>query len=244
MVTVLRSTPRQLVARVAIYSLLVLAFAPGLWLRFASDHTLPLFWSLFCPADTLVTDSFDAGALWLGGSTFLAGLGFMALICLFLPAAEHPRPADILLARRRRIGSIAGGCLLAIASAMAACALSSFYCATPRGIFLHATPFGAGRIYAWTDVSRITAECYRRRLLTTWFYFDLVMTDDRTISLGNDALIRNYRAVSDALRDVPSPTIIHGRRTAGARCESCWRRGRVPVLSSCRSDPKEMSRDA
>jgi hypothetical protein len=73
----------------------------------------------------------------------------------------------------------------------------------PLGIFVHDNPFGAERIYAWTDVSEITTHCYRSRLTTVWFYFDLVMKDGQTIPLGDDALIRNYRAVSGALRDVP-----------------------------------------
>jgi len=186
-------------AAIAVYGLLALAFLVGLWPYFGMDYTL----SFFCPADTLVVGSFGAGDLMLVGASLLGTFGLLALITLFLPAAKRPRPVDILLARRRRIASIAGGCLLVIAIPMAVDGLSLFYCATPQGIFVHDTPFGAGRIYAWTDVRNITTECYRRRLTTVWFYFDLVMKDGQTFALGDDALIRNYRAVSDALRDVP-----------------------------------------
>lgn len=186
-------------AAIAICGLLALAFSMPLWVTSGSVYTL----SFFCPADTLVVGSLATGDLLLGGASFLAMFGLLGVTCLFFPAAKRPRPADILLARRRRIAAIVGGCLVVIAIPMAVYGFSSFYCARPQGIFVYGKPFGAARIYAWTDVSEIATGCFRKRLWKVWSYFDVVMKDGQTFALGEDALIRNYRGVSDALRDVP-----------------------------------------
>jgi len=106
--------------------------------------------------------------------------------------------------RRQRIAAVAGACLLVIAMPIAVAGLSSSYCARPQDIFVRATPYGEGRIYAWTEVRKITAHCSRGHR-GVWFSFDAEMEDGQTIPLGTreSQFIRNYRAVSDALRNVP-----------------------------------------
>jgi hypothetical protein len=178
---------------------LALGFLAGVWFPLASDYTL----SLFCPADTLVAGSVGGGPLLTGGASFLAMSGCFALISFFLPAAKRPRRADLVLARRRRIASIAGVCLLLLAIPLMVDGLASFYCLRPLGILVSDTPFGAGRVYAWTDVGKITAACSSARWHSNRFYVDVVMKDGRMISVQDDALIRNYREISDALSDVP-----------------------------------------
>jgi hypothetical protein len=124
------------------------------------------------------------------------------LLAVILPAPK-PRSSDILEALRYRIAGIVGACLLVIAIAMALAGLSLSYCARPQGISIPAIPFGERRIYAWSDIRKITTDCYAAK---GWFYFDAEMNDGRTIPLGyrnKNQFIRNYRAVSDALRDVP-----------------------------------------
>ena len=179
----------------AISICLVAVLAMPLWLKFGGpDYTV----SVFCPADTLLSGLLGVGVAWISGSSLISMFGFLALIGLILPTPKWPRRAVNM--RAPRIMGISGACLLVIAIAMALAGLSSSYCASPQGIFIPATPFGEGRIYAWSDIRKITTSCWR-----DWFYFDADMSDGQTIALGSNEnqFMRNYRAVSDALRDVP-----------------------------------------
>jgi hypothetical protein len=157
--------------------------------------------SIFCPADTFLSGLLGFGVGQMFGSAIISVLGFALLIGLMITPPKRPRPADILEVRRGRIVGLAGACIVVIAIAMALDALSSSYCARPQGIFIPAIPFGERRIYAWSDIRKITTHCSAHTSHT----FDAEMNDGQTIELGEDRyqLIRNYRAVSDALRDVP-----------------------------------------
>ncbi len=187
-------------ATIVVCVLLALAFAMPIWLTSGAVPTQ----SLFCPADTLVVGSLDPGALLSVGGGFLAMLGLIGISFVFFPTPKRPRPADIVLARRRRIAAIVGGCLVVIAIPMVTKGLASFYCAKPQGIVVHETFLGEGRTYAWADVSKITTHCFRKSLLRSpWYYFDVLMKDGQTFALGEPALIRNYRQLGEALRDVP-----------------------------------------
>jgi len=177
--------------------------AMPLWLVFGGPEYVV---STFCPADTLLSGLLGVSGLWIFGLMMISTLGFVSLIALILPAPKlilptpkWPRPA-VRQASRRPIAGIASACLLVIAIAMALEALSSSYCVRPQGIFIPAIPFGEGRIYAWSHIRKITTSCYRGS-----FRFDADMNDGQTIALGENEkeFMRNYRAVSDALRDVP-----------------------------------------
>jgi hypothetical protein len=183
-----------------VYCILALLFALGPLNVFGWDYAV----SFFCPADTFLSETTGVGFLWLMGSSFLAMFGLCGQISWFIPTPKRPRPADILLMRRQRIAAVAGACLLVIAMPIAVAGLSSSYCARPQDIFVRATPYGEGRIYAWTEVRKITAHCSRGHR-GVWFSFDAEMEDGQTIPLGTreSQFIRNYRAVSDALRNVP-----------------------------------------
>jgi hypothetical protein len=184
--------------RVASYYVRALPYAGVLvffgWL-FGWHHAV----SALCPADTLASGTIGAGFLWLVASSFFASFGFAFLgILAQIPTPKRPHLADV--ARRRRDLAIIG-CLLGIALLAAVTGLSFSFCASPLGIFVHATPFDRGKSYAWTDVRKITAYCSPSRGNVV-FKFDADMNDGQMIPLGDD-VIRNYRAVSDALRDVP-----------------------------------------
>jgi hypothetical protein len=163
---------------------------------FGWRYVLPIF----CPADTFLSGLLGLGILEMIGSPMIGVPGLLLLVGLMVHLPKRPRPADILQTRRGRIAGIAGTCLLVIGIVMALDALSSSYCAGPQGIFIPAKPFGERRIYAWSDIRKITTHCGR-----TTHTFDAEMNDGQTIELGEYLyqFIPNYRAVSDALRDVP-----------------------------------------
>jgi hypothetical protein len=178
--------------------------------------------------DTVVSGTIG-GDWWLFGSSFffvafgymfIAAIGrllFIAAIGWFRPAPKWRtakrsgtgRVTTSKLAPVQHVTDIVRGLvisagLLMIALLMVVTWLSHSFCARPQGIFIHATFFDEGKIYAWTDVSKITAYCSGRS--NSKLNFDADMNDGQTIPLGEhqqEKLIRNYRAVSDALRDVP-----------------------------------------
>jgi len=192
--------------RIATYYMKALPYAAGLsglgWL-FGWHSAV----SALCPADTLASGTIGGGFWWLviGSSfVFVGSFGFLTPIEWFIPAPKRPHLTDIVRAQRRRDLAITG-CLLAIALLMAVTGLSFSFCARPQGIFVRATPFGEGKNYAWTDVSKITAHCMHGGRGSIRFHFDADMNDGQTIPLGasESQFVRDYPALSDAVRDVP-----------------------------------------
>jgi hypothetical protein len=190
--------------RVATYCVRALPYS-GVLVFFGWLFGWHLAVSALCPADTLASGTIGGGFLWLVASSIFASFGFaflgiLAQIDWSLPTPKRPHLVDVACVRRRR-DLVIIGCLSGIALLAAVTGLSFSFCARPQGIFVHATPFDRGKSYAWTDVRKITAYCSRSRG-NALFNFDADMNDGQMIPLGDD-VIRNYRAVSDALRDVP-----------------------------------------
>lgn len=121
---------------------------------------------------------------------------------------------------------IAGGAII-LWGLLAINAAFSYYCLTPKEILVHSSLFASSKVYEWSDVEEVVAECsyvggpHPRQILQ----LDLVMRDGQTFHAARGPLNIAVETVAMALGNQP-----YSYDTSGI-LDSCAQEYRVELLS-------------
>jgi hypothetical protein len=166
----------------------IVAFAAPLGLGVATSD----FRASLCPPDALICSGFGIWALTL--TQVLPYLAFFPpLLILGVAAARSPVLAF-------RVLLVYGALFVLLLAPLWMLAAPSYYTMTPRGIVRQDGPLGQGRLYDWTRVVQIVADCSAGTLGDVIPIFAITLADGTVLDpAAVDGFVAQYPAIAKAL---------------------------------------------